>query len=77
MGKTPFPGVFFFMFCSYGSTKFAFQPCAMLVFLFTPPPPALEKMLYPILPACLLLLVLLVLAVIISVSIKNKMRAQR
>jgi uncharacterized membrane protein (DUF106 family) len=49
----------------------------MLVLLFTPPPAALEKMLYPVLPACLLMLALLVVAVIISVSIKNKMRTHR
>lgn len=77
MGKTPLKRVFFFIFCLHVCPRFAFQPCAMLVYLFNPPPPALEKMLFPVLPACLLLMVLLVLAVIISVSIKNKMRAQR
>jgi len=50
----------------------------MLVYLFTPLDQAnLEKALYPVLPACLLLLGFLVLTVIISLGIKNKIRTHR
>jgi hypothetical protein len=77
MGKTPPQRVFFFTLSSYSKARFALQPYAMLVLLFTPPPAALEKMLYPVLPACLLMLALLILGVIISVGFKNKMRAHR
>ena len=37
----------------------------------------LEKLLFPALPACLLLLGILVLAVVVSVGMKNKFRTHR
>jgi hypothetical protein len=50
----------------------------MLVYLFTPLDQAnLEKALYPVLPACLLMLGFIIMMVIISVGIKNKIRTHR